>query len=64
MCQPNAGSDQSYTLLSRQTKSHTHYMETENIAKLKLLAGANAVSLTGDHWASVSNETLGSLHTT
>lgn len=34
--------------------SHVGYMETENAAKLKLLPGANAISLTSYHWESGS----------
>ncbi|XP_078111814.1 E3 SUMO-protein ligase ZBED1-like [Sander vitreus] len=52
-----ACSDPSYTLPSRGTvvsRIQSLY-DTEKAAKLELLQSANAVSLTGDHWTSVSN---------
>ena len=53
-----ASSDPAYTLPSRGTiVAHIEELyETEKQSKINLLQNANAVSLTGDHWTSVSNQ--------
>ena len=53
-----ASSDPAYTLPWRGTivARVEELYETEKQSKINLLQNANAVSLTGDHWTSVSNQ--------